>query len=51
MNPYQKFVKSESKKEKYRNMKGSERLSAIASAWDIKKKTERRKERKRRAVK
>ncbi len=37
LNIYQKFVKEESKKDKYRNMRGSERLSAIASAWEIKK--------------
>lgn len=34
LNTYQKFVKDESKKEKYKDMKGSERLSTIAKAWE-----------------
>jgi len=38
LNPYQKFLKTETKKEKYRNMRGSERMCAIALAWDIRKK-------------
>lgn len=42
LNSYQKFVKQESKKDKYRNMRGSERLSAIASAWEHKKRYGRR---------
>jgi len=33
LNAYQKFVKRESKKEKYIKMPGKERLSAIASEW------------------
>lgn len=37
LNEYQKFVKNESKKSIYKDMKGSERLSAIASAWERKK--------------
>jgi hypothetical protein len=38
LNEYQKFVKRESKKDKYRNMRGSERLAAIAVEWDRHKK-------------
>jgi hypothetical protein len=37
LNDYQKFVKNESSKEKYENMKGSERLSAISFQWEKKK--------------
>ena len=33
LNPYQKFVQYESKKDKYRDMPGKKRLSAIADAW------------------
>lgn len=33
LNKYQKFVKDESKKEKYKKLPGKERLSAIASEW------------------
>ena len=34
LNPYQKFVKNESKKEKYNKMPGKKRLSIIASEWN-----------------
>lgn len=33
LNPYQKFVQLESKKEKYKNLPGKERLSIIANTW------------------
>jgi hypothetical protein len=33
LNSYQKFVKSESKKEKYKHLPGKERLSLIANVW------------------
>ena len=33
LNGYQKFVKKESKKEKYEKMPGKERFSAIANEW------------------
>lgn len=33
LNEYQKFVKRESKKEKYEKMPGKERFSAIANEW------------------
>lgn len=33
LNAYQKFVKQESKKDKYRDIPGKQRLSAIAAAW------------------
>jgi hypothetical protein len=33
LNPYQKFVKDESKKEKYKEMSGKERLIVIAREW------------------
>jgi hypothetical protein len=33
LNPYQKFVKDESKKEKYKDIAGKDRLSVIASEW------------------
>ena len=33
LNAYQKFVQSESKKEKYKNLPGKERLSIIADSW------------------
>ena len=35
LNEYQKFVKQESQKTKYVNMKGSERLNAISKEWEI----------------
>jgi len=38
LNEYQNFVKEESKKEKYKNMKGAERLAAIAQVWKRKRK-------------
>jgi hypothetical protein len=38
LNEYQHFVKEESKKEKYKNMKGAERLAAIAQIWKKKRK-------------
>ena len=38
LNDYQKFVKEQSKKDKYMNMRGSERLAAIAVEWDLYKK-------------
>ena len=38
LNDYQLFVKEESKKEKYKNIKASERLSMIATAWETYKK-------------
>ncbi len=34
LNPYQEFVKIESKKEKYKNMKGRERMAIIAEEWE-----------------
>ena len=36
LNPYQKFVKNESKKEKYKKMPGKQRLSIIADEWNKK---------------
>lgn len=33
LNEYQKFVKSESKKDKYKDFPGKERLSCIATEW------------------
>ena len=33
LNSYQKFVKEESKQEKYNNMRSDDRLKAIAVAW------------------
>jgi len=33
LNAYQKFVQSESKKEKYKNIPGKQRLSVIAEEW------------------
>jgi hypothetical protein len=38
LNDYQKFVKNESKKEKYKGISSSERFTTIASQWDIHKK-------------
>ena len=38
LNEYQNFVKEESKKEKYKSMKGAERLAAIAQVWKKKRK-------------
>lgn len=43
LNDYQKFVKEESKKEKYKKMKGSERLLSIAEEWEKRKKKRGRK--------
>ena len=34
LNNYQKFVKNESRKEKYINMKGSDRMLAISKQWN-----------------
>jgi len=42
LNEYQKFVKKESKKEKYSNMRGSDRLAVIAQEWDRKKRQDKR---------
>lgn len=39
LNSYQKFVKKESKKEKYKNIPGKLRLSAIALEWKKTKNT------------
>jgi hypothetical protein len=33
LNPYQKFVQQESKKEKYKDIPGKKRLCAIATEW------------------
>ena len=33
LNPYQKFIKSESKKEQYSHLPGKERLRLIAKKW------------------
>lgn len=47
LNDYQKFVKKESKRDKYKNMRGSDRLHAIAIEWNTeKKKKSKRKEQK-----
>ena len=35
LNEYQKFVKKESKREKYEKMPGKERFSAIANEWKL----------------
>ena len=37
LNEYQKFVKEESGKEKYKSMKGCERMFAISQQWEKKK--------------
>ncbi len=37
LNDYQKFVKEESVKDKYKNMKGSERMVIISKEWEKKK--------------
>lgn len=37
LNEYQVFVKEESKKEKYRDLPGKERMKMIAEAWKRKK--------------
>ena len=37
LNAYQKFVQLESKKEKYKNLPGKERLSIIADTWKKRK--------------
>ena len=55
LNNWQKFVKKESGKEKYRKMRGSERLSAIAVDWEnqkkkLSKKVEKYKKRERKRV-
>ena len=50
LNDYQKFVKKESRKEKYTNMKGSERLNAIAAEWEHFKKKESRKKKEKKDV-
>ena len=42
LNDYQRFVKAESSKEKYKDMKSKERMSVVAIAW---KKYSRRKKR------
>ena len=34
LNEYQKFFKKESARDKYSNMRGSERMAAIAIEWD-----------------
>lgn len=41
LNPWQIFFQEESKKDKYRNMRGSERMSVIANVWDKKKRGKR----------
>ena len=38
LNDYQKFVKKESKKDKYQDMRGSQRMTAISIEWDSYKK-------------
>jgi len=38
LNSYQKFVKSESKKEMYKNMNVEDRFSTIGKVWNNKKK-------------
>jgi hypothetical protein len=43
LNTYQKFVKEESTRDKYKTMKGSERMLAISQAWEKKKRKEKRK--------
>jgi deoxyribodipyrimidine photolyase len=35
LNSYQKFVQQESKKDKYKDIPGKQRLSAIAAEWKI----------------
>lgn len=40
LNSYQKFVQKMSKKEEFRNMKASERISLIANLWRKKKEKE-----------
>jgi len=42
LNTYQKFVQEESRKEKYKNMKGSERMLAISQAWEKKKRKDKK---------
>ena len=37
LNDYQKFVKEESVKDKYKNIKGSERMVIISKEWEKKK--------------
>lgn len=43
LNEYQKFVKEESSKDKYKKMKGSERMSIISQEWEKKKRKDRKK--------
>jgi len=43
LNEYQKFVKDESCKEKYKNMKATERMSAISQQWEKKKRENKKK--------
>jgi hypothetical protein len=43
LNDYQKFVQEESSKDKYKNMKGSERMSRISQEWEKKKRKDRKK--------
>ena len=38
LNNYQRFVKKESRKDKYKNMRGSQRLAFIAVEWESHKK-------------
>jgi hypothetical protein len=40
LNTYQKFVQKESKKDKYRDLPGKQRLGAIAAEWKIHKYSE-----------
>ena len=37
LNEYQKFVKEESVKDKYKNMKGSDRMVIISKEWEKRK--------------
>jgi chromosome condensin MukBEF MukE localization factor len=37
LNKYQEFVKKESQREKYKNMKGGERMYVISKAWEEEK--------------
>jgi hypothetical protein len=42
LNMYQKFVQDESSRDKYKSMKGSDRMLAISQAWEKKKRKEKR---------
>ena len=42
LNNYQQFFQQESSKSKYKNMKGSERMTAIAESWEKEKRRQRR---------